>query len=193
MFRRRRPRYLPDRGTPYGRGGPRYRRGRAGSGIGAGAVILGVVLLIGLGLLLWWFLSQGDDYGTVSQATGATTTVTTTDGQDVLAATAESGALAALENQTVSGNDAEVVAVAGERGFWAGAGGEEHVFVLMTDEVASTEDVAPGDTLDFSGILRVLPADYQSRFGIDDQQGAARLLEQGYFIEALSVTETTTD
>jgi hypothetical protein len=149
-----------------------------------------LLLLVGGGLLIWFLLSRGDDGGSAAgEASVAEGTIETSEGQDVLAAAGGGAeALAPFEDQTVRGSGIEVQSVVGDESFWAGSDPARRVFVVVTGgESASVIDA--GDRVDLSGIVRVLPVDFEQRFGVD-ANGSAELQGQGHYIEALSVSES---
>jgi hypothetical protein len=174
-----RARYLPARG-----GG---RRG------GGGGVVLLLLLLVGAGLLVWFLVSRGD--GDSSQSGGSTTaaegTITTSNGDDVLAAAADgSSGLAPLEDETVTARGAEVQSVVSDEAFWLGRGEAERVFVVVSTSEESPVHVNAGDRIDLSGVVRVLPVDFESRFGVTGDTGSSQLQSQGHYIEALSIQQS---
>jgi hypothetical protein len=189
----RRARYLPRRDGPgAGRRArylpPRGGRRRGGGGIG---ILVVVLLLVGAGLLIWFLVSRGDgDGSTAGEGSVAEGTIQTGDGQDVLAAAGGgAGALAPFEDQTVRAQGVDVQSVVGEDAFWAGSDPARRVFVVVSGVGDSVPDIAAGDRVDLSGIVRVLPVDFEQRFGVDAADGSADLQAQGHYIEALSVTE----
>jgi hypothetical protein len=178
VLRRRRPGYLP------GRNGGR----RSGGG---GSLLLGILLLVGIGLLLWFFLSRGggDTAAGEANAQPSAGTVSTTDGADVFSASNDASGRGALEGQTVRGEQAPVVSVVNDSAFWVGQGNDRLLVVVSPAAGRNpTPNIGAGDTVDFSGIIRVLPADFQQRFGVSGQEDVARLEAQDHYIEALSVT-----
>jgi hypothetical protein len=184
----RRARYLPSR---RGAGRPGYlpARGGRGRGGGAGIVIL-LLVLIGAGLLIWFLATRGDGgaNGSTAASGGAAAegNVTTSNGDDVLAAAANgSSALDPFEDETVRATGAEVQAVVSDQAFWIGRGEAERILVVAsgTGDIAN---VSGGDRVDVSGVLRVLPLDFESRFGVSGAD-SSQLSDQGHYIEALSV------
>jgi hypothetical protein len=152
-----------------------------------------VLLLVGGGLLIWFLVSRGDDGASASgDGSVAEGTIQTGEGQDVLAAASGgSEALAPFEDQTVRGSGIEVQSVAGDGGaFWAGSDSARRVFVVVSDGVQPAPDIPAGDRVDLAGIVRVLPVDFEQRFGVDAADGSADLQGQGHYIEALSVSES---
>lgn len=177
--RGRRPGYLPPRG-----GGRR----RGGGGLG---ILVVVLLLVGGGLLIWFLVSRGDDSGPAAgDGSVAEGTIQTDEGQDVLAAAGDgSEALAPFEDQTVRGSGIEVQSVVGDGSFWAGSDPARRVFVVVAGGGESAPAIGGGDRVDLSGVVRVLPVDFEQRFGVDAEGGSADLQAQGHYIEALSVSE----
>ena len=70
---------------------------------------------------------------------------------------------------------------------WVGNGQGQRLFVVY-DGTAAPPNLTAGDTVSFSGVVRVLPVDYASRFGISPTQGGTELQSQGEYIEALTLT-----
>jgi len=148
-----------------------------------------ILLLVGAGLLIWFLVARGDDGGSGGAEAVAEGTIETSDGQGVLAAAGGGAeALAPFEDQTVRGRGVEVESVAGDGAFWVGSDPAQRVFVVASD-TESTPAVDAGDRVDLSGIVRVLPVDFEQRFGVDAEDGSADLQAQGHYIEALSVTQ----
>jgi hypothetical protein len=191
VFTERRPAYLP-------------RRDRRPSGEGVGW-LLGLLILAALGVLLWWFLTQGDDQAVEEPTTGDTTaeetigpsepgaqagTIATSDGQDVLGAAGTSG-LSDFVNQTVRADGVEVLSVVGDEAFWAGSDAGR-MLVVLSPSAESDADIDVGDIVSFSGVVRPLPADPEGTFGIDDGEGMDVLEQQGHYIEALAASEEST-
>ena len=154
LFSNRRPGYLP-----------RDHRGQRRSS--SGAWIVGLIVLVLLGLGLWYFLSRGSDTAaTTTQGTAATTAVSvrTGSGEDVLAVAGDASALSSMEGQTVTGTDVPVADVKGDGAFISGAdGGQIYVFLGSPPS---------GPTIDFTGTLQPLPLDYQTRFDLGSEAGA---------------------
>jgi hypothetical protein len=181
VFRDRRPGYLPrDR---YGNRRP-----------SRGGWLVAIVLLVVLALVLWFFLSRGTTGSIVTPAeptqslnTPAPQTITSDDGQDVLALAADPAALAGLEDHTVSALDVTVQSVVSEQGVWVGPSQAQRIFVAWGGQSIPT-GVGPGDVVSFSGVLNVLPVDFQTRFGVDDAEGATFLQQQGHYIDTTSVS-----
>jgi hypothetical protein len=150
-----------------------------------------VLLLIGAGLLIWFLMSRGDGGDSGAGEGGvAEGTIQTGDGQDVLAAAGGGAeALTPFEDQTVRAQGVEVQSVAGDEAFWAGSDTARRVFVVVAGGGESAPDVDAGDRVDLSGIVRVLPVDFEQRFGVDAADGSGDLQGQGHYIEALSVSE----
>jgi hypothetical protein len=150
-----------------------------------------VLLLVGAGLLIWFLVSRGNDGGSAAgDGSVAEGTIQTSEGQDVLAAAGGGAdALAPFEDQTVRAQGVEVESVAGDEAFWAGSDPARRVFVVVSDGAQSAPDIEAGDRVDLSGIVRVLPVDFEERFGVDAADGSADLQGQGHYIEALSVSE----
>jgi hypothetical protein len=150
-----------------------------------------VLLVVGAGLLIWFLVARGDDGSSAAgEGSVAEGTIQTDEGQDVLAAAGGgAAALAPFEDQTVRARGVEVESVAGDEGFWAGSDPGRRVFVVVSDGAQSAPDIEAGDRVDLSGIVRVLPVDFEERFGVDAAAGSADLQAQGHYIEALSVSE----
>ena len=150
-----------------------------------------LLLLVGGGLLIWFLVSRGDDGGSAAgEASVAEGTIQTSEGQDVLAAAGGgTEALAPFEDQTVRGSGIEVQSVVGDEAFWAGSDPARRIFVVVTGGGESAPAIDAGDRIDLSGIVRVLPVDFEQRFGVDAANGSADVRGQGHYIEALSVSE----
>jgi hypothetical protein len=150
-----------------------------------------LLLLVGGGLLIWFLVSRGDEGGSASgDGSVAEGTIRTSEGQDVLAAASGGAeALAPFEDQTVRAEGVEVQSVVGDESFWAGSGPAQRLFVVVTGGAESAPAIDAGDRVDLSGIVRVLPVDFEQRFGVDAANGSADLQTQGHYIEALSVSE----
>jgi hypothetical protein len=154
-------------------------------------VLLVLLLLVGAGLLIWFFISQGDDGASQDGGAAAEGTLTTSEGTDVLAAASGgSEELAAFEDQTVRGQGVEVQSVISDEAFWLGGSEAQRVFVVSSGQGESPANVDAGDRVDVSGVVRVLPVDYEQRFGLSADEGSADLVSQGHYVEALSLTET---
>jgi hypothetical protein len=190
VFTRRRPGYLPRRDG---------RRDNDGAGW-----LLGLLILVLLGVLLWWFLTQGDDstidepssggLPTQTGATGATGgeagQITTTDGRDLLASLHDASGddtagSSSFEHDTVQSDGVEVLTVVGDEAFWVGTS-NARVLVALTPNGESVIDVDVGDVVAFSGIVRPVPNDAEGSFGIDEGEGMGELQDQGLYIEALT-------
>lgn len=189
----RRARYLPRRDGPGGGRRARYlppRGGQRRSGGGIGILVV-VLLLVGAGLLIWFLVSRSDGGDSAAgEGTVAEGTIQTDEGQDVLAAAGGGAeALAPFEDQTVRARGVGVESVVGEGAFWAGSDATRRVFVVVSGGEESAPGVEAGDRVDLSGIVRVLPVDFEQRFGVDAADGSADLQAQGHYIEALSVSE----
>jgi hypothetical protein len=191
VFTERRPAYLP-------------RRDRRPGGEGMG-LLLGLLILAALGVLLWWFLTQGDDQPVEEPTTGGTAaeepigagaepgveggTIATSDGQDVLGAAGTFG-LSGFVNQTVRADGVEVLSVVGDEAFWAGSDAGR-VLVVLSPSAESSAQIDVGDTVSFSGVVRPLPADPEGTFDIDEGEGMDILEQQGHYIEALTASEAS--
>ena len=175
VFGDRRPGYLP-----------RDAHGNRRSS--AGAWIVGILLLIGLGVILWFVLTRGSTSSVLTpntqgslSATGPRITADT--GQDLFAVANDPTALTNLEDHTVAASNVNVLSVVSDQGIWVGTSQSAALFVFTGPQQSVTQ-VAAGDTVDFSGVLKVLPVDYQTRFGIDATEGASQLQTQGHYIDA---------
>jgi hypothetical protein len=82
-----------------------------------------------------------------------------------------------------------VQSVAGDESFWAGSDQARRVFVVVAGGGESAPDIDAGDRVDLSGVVRVLPVDFEQRFGVDAEDGSADLQAQGHYLEALSMSE----
>jgi hypothetical protein len=151
-----------------------------------------VLLLVGAGLLIWFLVSRGDEGGSAAgDGSVAEGTIQTSEGQDVLgAAGGGADALTPFEDQTVRAEGVEVQSVAGAGAFWAGSDPARRLFVVVSDGAQPAPDIHAGDRVDLAGIVRVLPVDFEQRFGVDAANGSADLQGQGHYIEALSVSES---
>lgn len=156
-------------------------------------MILLLLLLVGAGLLVWFLVSRGDSSSEGTSASGAAAAegaVTTSNGDDVLAAAAGGSAgLAPLEDETVTARGAEVESVVSDEAFWLGSGEGERIFVVISTSGESPLNVDAGDRVDLSGVVRVLPVDFESRFGVNGDSGSSQLESQGHYIEALSIQQ----
>ena len=138
-------------------------------------------------------MSRGDEGGSAAgEGSVAEGTIQTSEGQDVLAAAGGGAeALAPFEDQTVRAEGVEVQSVAGAGAFWAGSDPARRVFVVVSRTARSRRPtIHAGDRVDLAGIVRVLPVDFEQRFGVDAANGSADLQGQGHYIEALSVSES---
>jgi hypothetical protein len=120
----------------------------------------------------------------VRQQPGAAGTLTT-------GGTPLSGAsLAGFSGQAVDGRGVVVDAVVADEGFWARVP-QGRVFVFLTPQARTKAGESPFQVraeqrVDLSGTVRRLPADL-TPFGVDDNEGAAELRAQGYYVEATSI------
>jgi hypothetical protein len=197
VFRERRPRYLPRGGGVFGARRPRYLPARGGGGGGGrrgggGGVLAVIVLLVIAGLVVWFVVSRsnGDTGASGSSASGAGEgTIVTSDGHDVLGASSGGAdALAPYEDETVTGQGVEVQSVVSPQAFWVGPTQAQELFVYVSSGQNDEAAVHAGDRVDFGGVVRVLPVDFESRFGVTSSSGSAQLQDQGHYIEALTVT-----
>ena len=155
-----------------GYGGGRRRGG------GAGAIIA-VLLLVALGVVLFLFLrNRGED---TAGGTGTAAGTVIAGEQDLLEIASQEGELATYENQTVEADSVPVESVVSDQGFWVGEG-EDRLFVYTT----AAAEVQEGQEVSFSGSLRVLPVDFETRFNLTGDD-AEQLQGQGHYIEAGAV------
>jgi hypothetical protein len=76
-----------------------------------------------------------------------------------------------------------VESVVSDEGFWVGENARERVFVrLRTGGAESPVQIEPGRMVSFTGAVTENPPDV-STFGVDADEGAAQLTEQGQHIE----------
>lgn len=102
-----------------------------------------------------------------------------------------SGGLAAFGGHVAEGKGVNVESVVADEGFWIGSGPEERLFVLLTTEAKGTKGESPfqvtaGQKIDFAGTVRPLSGE-PSRFGVDRNEGADQLRQQGHYIELRSI------
>jgi hypothetical protein len=175
-------------------------------------MLLGLLLLIAVGVLVWYFASRDDNStpeadasapggitadGTVSPAgaTGAagtgtgSGTITVGDGSDLLTSAADSASLGAYEGETITANTVDVLSVVADEGFWTGVDESQRVFVRIDTTGESAIQVDVGDQVSFRGTLEVLPLDFEGRFGVTADEGAEQLRSQGYYVSATELTE----
>jgi hypothetical protein len=152
-----------------------------------------VVLLVVAGLVIWFLVSHSgsDNGGATAAASGsgaAEGTLVTSDGNDVLAASSGgSSSLAPFEDETVTGQGVKVESVVSPQAFWVGPTNAQEVFVYVSSSQTNAA-VHAGDRVDLGGVVRVLPVDFEARFGVTSANGSAQLQDEGHYIEALTVT-----
>jgi hypothetical protein len=195
------PRRAARRRAPVG-ARPSYMpaRGRRGGGF---PIWLGILLLIGLGVILWLFL-KGDAFNSDSTAsTGSDTTAdgtanpdgaaagTIAIGSDDLLVVAGDGndALVDREGETVTADGAVVQSVVGDEAFWVGTGLDARVLVVIDTSGASAPSVGAGDRVSFSGSLEPLPIDFADRYGVTSSEDIDLLTNQGHFVRTDQVQQ----
>lgn len=102
--------------------------------------------------------------------------------------------LATFVGQPVTGTAVRVESVVADEGFWVGPSPTDRVFVLLTPEARTTAgespfQVAAGQLVNLQGNLIGLSGD-PAALGVDPNEGADQLRQQGHLVEALSVALT---
>ena len=99
--------------------------------------------------------------------------------------------LASLAGQAAEGKSAVVQSVVADEGFWVGDDTTNRIFVFLTDEAKAAEGESPfqvkaGQRVDFTGTIKPIPDDLPP-FGLEADEGAEQLRQQGHFIELTKV------
>lgn len=102
--------------------------------------------------------------------------------------------LAPLAGQAVTGTAVPVESVVADEGFWGGTSPTDRVFVVLTPEARTTQGESPfqvqaGQSINLAGTLIPLPGDPET-LGVDPDEGAEQLLQQGHVVEATSIALT---
>ena len=97
------------------------------------------------------------------------------------------GGLGAVAGQTAEGREMRVESVVADEGFWVGDASSSRVFVFLSDQAKASEGESPfqveaGQSIDFTGVVKPLPADVAD-LGVEADEGADQLRQQGHFLE----------
>lgn len=91
--------------------------------------------------------------------------------------------------EPAEGRTVRVVSVPSDESFWVGSSSTNRVFVhLALSPGESAFNVEPGETVTFSGTVKAIPPDAESRFGLTEAEGLSDLRRQGAYIEATTLT-----
>ncbi len=168
--------------------------------------VLAAVIVLLLAAVAAWFLFLDDDtdvdLGSAnSPATNDTSPATSSPGREnsgVVAGEIFAGGrrvlpggesqLSRFVNQPAEGRTVRVLSVPADEGFWVGTGTTNRVFVhLALAPSESPFNVQQGETVSFTGTVKAVPADPESRFGLTASEGLDDLRRQGAYIEATNV------
>lgn len=102
--------------------------------------------------------------------------------------------LAALAGQAVTGTAVTVESVVADEGFWVGTSPTDRVFVVLTPAARTSQDESPfqveaGQSINLQGTLIPLAGGPET-LGVDPDEGADQLVQQGHLVEATSITLT---
>ena len=108
----------------------------------------------------------------------------TSRGTPILPAPAEG--LGAYADEGAQARSVAVESVVADEGFWVGTSETERLFVFFAADNAGTESrvqVEEGQTISFDGVVKTLPQDFASAFGMEPAEGVDQLRQQGHYIE----------
>ncbi|MCU1371877.1 MAG: hypothetical protein JWO77_3071 [Ilumatobacteraceae bacterium] len=138
--------------------------------------------------------STGDSESAAGQSDQGSSTTMADQGSGTLTADgtallpAPSDGYESLEGASATGKGVTVESVVADEGFWVGDDATDRFFVHLSEEARTSEGESPfqveaGQKIDVKGTVTANPDDL-TPFGVDEDEGAAQLREQGYFIEA---------
>lgn len=99
----------------------------------------------------------------------------------------EASHLRRYTGQPAVAHRARVLAVPANEGFWIGAGGPVRVWVQLVGRGESPETVKAGDHVTFRGVVVANPAGFSAHVGLDADDGAHLLDQQGAHIAVTTV------
>ncbi len=171
------------------------------------AVLLALIVLLLLAGAAWLlFFDDDSDVEIVDEATTPTTATPPSTSPPTTDANAAVGAgeifaggqrvlpggesqLTRFVDQPARGRTVRVLSVPSDESFWVGTGTANRVFVhLALTPGESPFNVQPGEMVTFSGTVKALPPDAETRFGITVAEGLNDLRRQGAYIEATTVS-----
>ena len=145
--------------------------------------LVGLLVLVGIGVLIWYLVTRDDQEPDAGTTAEQSSTLSTQDGTDVIAAAGRGDDLSGFENGTVEGTGVQVQSSVSDTAFWVGEDDSRMLVVATNAEAAGSLEA--GDRVDVAGVVRVLPLDYAERFGVSAEEGASDLEAEGHYIEAL--------
>lgn len=113
--------------------------------------------------------------------------VTTDDAQPVLPVPASG--LAGFSGTEVEATSVTVESVVADEGFWVGSSTTDRVFVRLQTSGESPQQVRAGQMVSFTGTVAPVPADVEGELGVEADEGADQLIEQGQLIEVSTVEQ----
>jgi hypothetical protein len=97
----------------------------------------------------------------------------------------------ALDGASGKGEGLTVESVVADEGFWVGSSPRDRFFIYLSEQARSAQGESPfqvkaGQKINVEGVVTAIPGDVAT-FGVDDDEGAVQLREQGFYLEATKV------
>lgn len=173
----------------------------------AGGLLLGLLALMLVAFLLaragseapTGASSTGTSSGTSTSSGGApapgTGTVAAPAGSLMAGSTdvlASPGRIASLTGAAAAGRSVRVQSVVADEGFWVGTSEASRVFVFLEPaaRLSSGESrfqVKAGQTVNLTGTVQPVTADFPGRIGVTADEGSGQLQSQGAFVSARTI------